>query len=113
MNRFLYPASLPLLGIILLGGCKSADKEEKTANANLSPEQSHQSMVEQLAAIAKESKSENDYFGDRHYKQLLAQVERTKDKPSPDTLLSLGLAELKLGMVTSAIGHMEQALLIA
>ncbi|MBR9761691.1 CRTAC1 family protein [bacterium] len=112
MNRFLYPAFLPLLGIILLGGCKSADKEEKTANANLSPEQSHQSMVEQLAAIAKESKSENDYFGDRHYKQLLAQVERTKDKPSPDTLLSLGLAELKLGMVTSAIGHMEQALLI-
>lgn len=93
-------------------GCKSGTSEPDQDNASLSPDESHQAMLEQLAAIAKESKNQNAYFGNSRQKQLLSQVERAKGKASADMLLSLGNAELNLGMERAAISHMEQALLV-
>ena len=50
-------------------GCKSGTSEPDQDNASLSPDESHQAMLEQLAAIAKESKNQNAYFGNSRQKQ--------------------------------------------
>ncbi|MDB4407099.1 CRTAC1 family protein [bacterium] len=113
MNKSLWLSCLPLIGIISLSGCKPGSDEKKRDNSSLTPDQSHQAMIEQLTVIAEKSQSDNDYFGDRRQKRLLAQVEQAQEKASPDILLSLGLAELNLGLERQAIQHMEQALLVA
>lgn len=100
-------------GVATLCSCES-DSSEVTASKNnyasLSPEESHQQMLEKLAAIAEQSKTRNPYFGDSRQKQLLSQVNRSKGNASASVLLSLGNAELNLGMEKEAIVHMEQAL---
>ncbi len=110
INRSHWLFCVPLTGIISLGGCKSQSDKNEQDNSSLTPQQSHQAMIEQLADIAERSQSDNEYFGDRRQKQLLGQVERAQDKAAADLLLSLGLAELNLGNVRQAIQHMEQAL---
>lgn len=110
-NKSLRLIAVTVIGVAALAGCKSGNNEQERDNASLSPEESHQAMVDQLAAIAKKSITENTYFGDLRQKQLLSQVERAKGKASARLLLTLGSAELNLGMEREAISHFEQALL--
>ena len=100
-------------GVVVFCGCKSGSsgaKSSKSNNASLSPEQSHQTMVEHLAEIAAASKTESTYFGSDRREKLLQQVESSKDKASARMLLTLGDAEMNLGMEKEAIAHFEQAL---
>ena len=100
-------------GVVVFCGCKSDSsgaKSSKSNNASLSPEQSHQTMVEHLAKIAAASKTESTYFGSDRREKLLQQVESSKGKASARMLLTLGDAEMNLGMEKEAIAHFEQAL---
>ena len=98
------------MGLAVLGGCKSGSSKKVRDSASLTPEQSHQAMIEQLAVIAEHSKTQNPYFGDSRRNQILSQIERAKGNASASVFLSLGSAELNLGMEKEAINHMEQAL---
>ena len=99
-----------MTGLLAFIGCKPGSDQEARDNSALTPELSHQAMIEQVAHIAVQSKTHNPYFGDGRRSQLLSQVERAKGNASAGVLLSLGSAELNLGMEKEAIRHMEQAL---
>lgn len=94
--------------LAVLAGCKSGGKKER-ATASLSPEQSHQAMLEQLAEIADSAAKDNSYFGGSRREHLLAQANPAGDKASPGLLLDLAIAELTLGNEKASIEHLEKA----
>ena len=111
--KTLWLSAMFTIGLVTLTGCGPEASERERDSASLSPVESHRLMLEKLAEIAKSSRAHNPYFGDHRQKQLLGEVDRAGEKATAGMLLTLGQAELNLGMEEEAIEHMEQALQVA
>ena len=76
----------------------------------LTAEQSHQQMVERLAAIVARVPEENRYFGDREYRQMKQLASRgQEDIRGLGALMEFGHRCLKLGKEREAIGAYSDA----